>query len=79
VVGVVCDEEIEIHKGPSIMKIAERAEIVAACKWVDEVASDMVPYNPTIPLIDKLKCDFVGHGDDMVFSADGKDSYWEIK
>jgi len=38
------------------MSLAERMEIVAACKWVDEVATDGIPYNPTLGLIDKLNC-----------------------
>jgi len=59
--------------------LEERAEIVAACKWVDEVAIDAIPYNPSIELIDKLNCPFVAHGDDMALSADGTDSYSIIK
>ena len=53
--------------------------IVAACKWVDEVATDHIPYNPTIELIDKLNCQYVAHGDDLALGADGEDSYYEIK
>jgi len=79
VVGVICLEEIEFHKGPPVMSLEERVEIVAACKWVDEIASDAIPYNPTIELLDKLNCGFVAHGDDLALGADGVDSYYEIK
>lgn len=61
------------------MSLEERAEIVGACKWVDEIAADAIPYNPTIDLIDKLNCPFVAHGDDLALSADGEDSYSIIK
>jgi ethanolamine-phosphate cytidylyltransferase len=79
VVGVISDEEIEFHKGPPVMSLAERSEIVAACKWVDEIATDNIPYNPTLPLMDKLNCQYVAHGDDLALGADGQDSYYEIK
>lgn len=61
------------------MSLEERVELISACKWVDEVVSDNVPYNPTIELIDKLKCPFVAHGDDLALSADGTDCYSIIK
>lgn len=61
------------------MNLQERLEIVSACKWVDEVASDNIPYNPTIELIDKLNCQYVAHGDDLALSADGTDCYSIIK
>jgi len=79
VVCVICNEEIEHHKGPPVMDLAERAEIISACRWVDEVATDNIPYNPSIELIDRLNCQYVAHGDDMALSADGTDSYYEIK
>lgn len=74
VVGVNSDEDITKHKGPPIMDIHERAALVAACKWTDEVAPD-TPYVPTIELIDNLNCEFVGHGDDIIYGADGKSIY----
>lgn len=79
VIGVVSDEEVIYHKGPPVMNLAERVEIVSACKWVDEVAADNIPYNPTIPLIDALNCQYVAHGDDLALSADGTDCYSVIK
>ena len=92
VVGVVSDEEVIFHKGfvyvfykinkiysPPVMSLAERVEIVSACKWVDEIAADNIPYNPTIELIDTLNCQYVAHGDDLALSADGTDCYSVIK
>ncbi len=61
------------------MNLQERMEIVSACKWVDEVAADNIPYNPTIELIDRLNCQYVAHGDDLALSADGTDCYSIIK
>lgn len=60
------------------MDISERVELARACKWVDEVAEN-VPYNPTMELIEKINCQYVAHGDDMIMSADGMDSYYWIK
>jgi len=79
VIGVVSDEEVIHHKGPPVMNLQERVEIVSACKWVDEVATDDIPYNPTIELIDRLNCQYVAHGDDLALSADGTDCYSIIK
>lgn len=79
VMGVVSDYEVEVTKGPPVMNLKERVELISACKWVDEVASDDIPYSPSIELIDKLNCQFVGHGDDLALSADGTDCYSIIK
>ena len=37
VVGVCSDEEIKKYKGPPLMTVVERADIIKGCKWVDEV------------------------------------------
>lgn len=37
VVGVISDKEVSMYKGPPILSWEERAEIIRACKWVDEV------------------------------------------
>ncbi len=51
VVAIISDEEVKQNKGPPILKWEERAELIRACKWVDEVVvSDS--YNPTIALLD---------------------------
>jgi ethanolamine-phosphate cytidylyltransferase len=78
VVGVHSDEEIMRNKGPPVMQDEERKAVVAACKWVDEVAFG-TPYVPSVELLDQLNCDFVVHGDDMATSPDGVDVYEEVK
>lgn len=78
VVGVISDEAIFQNKGPFIMPLWERIELVKACKWVDEIVEG-VDYNPTIALIDKINCSHVGHGDDIAKDGSGQDSYYEIK
>lgn len=69
-VGVISDEAIELNKGPCIMKLKERAALVRACKWADEVVEG-IDYNPTIELIDKINCSHCVHGDDIAIAADG--------
>ena len=60
------------------MKWEERAELIRACKWVDEAVVSNT-YNPTIELLDENNCDYCVHGDDPVFNADGSDSYGSFK
>eukprot|EP01117_Protostelium_nocturnum_P000886 TRINITY_DN11224_c0_g1_i1.p1 TRINITY_DN11224_c0_g1~~TRINITY_DN11224_c0_g1_i1.p1 ORF type:complete len:376 (+),score=122.75 TRINITY_DN11224_c0_g1_i1:91-1218(+) len=78
VVGVHSDEEIRLHKGPPVMSEEERYEAVAACKWVDEVVRG-APYVTQLSLLEKYDIDFCAHGDDIVTSADGTDTYHEMK
>merc|ERR1712032_822498 len=40
VVGVNSDSDVEKAKGPPLMNVQERANLVRACKWVDEVVID---------------------------------------
>ncbi len=37
------------------------------------------PYDPSLELLLKLKCDFCVHGDDISTTADGKDAFAELK
>lgn len=78
VVGVNSDSDVEKAKGPTLMNVHERANLVRACKWVDEVVID-TPYSPTIPLLDSLDIDFCCHGDDPCFNENGEDAYGEMK
>lgn len=41
--GVTGDEDMRKFKGPTVMSGAERAEVVRACKYVDEVIEDCPP------------------------------------
>lgn len=67
VIGPNSDAEIEMNKGPTIMNGKERAEIVRALKWGDEVAPD-TPYQPSEALLDSLNCQSYIHGDDPCMS-----------
>jgi len=79
IVGVHSDEEIAYHKRLPVMNNEERLAAVKACKWVDEIVFD-VPYSPTNALLDRddIKADFVAHGDDIPYDADGRSCYEEV-
>lgn len=51
VVGVNSTEDITRSKGPPILNLEERSEIIRACKWVSEVAEG-TQYTPSLELID---------------------------
>ena len=51
---------------------------VAACKWVDEVVPG-APYVTSLEWMNKYNCDTCIHGDDLVTTPDGRDTYQEIK
>ncbi|KAL8433543.1 hypothetical protein ACSSS7_003834 [Eimeria intestinalis] len=77
VVGVNSDIETYAAKGCwPIYTQEERAEIVASCKWVDEVVVG-TPYEVSTQLLDTLACEAAAHGDDWVVGADGRDAYAE--
>lgn len=69
---------MSLNKGPPILNQEERAELIRACKWVDE-AVIVNSYNPTLEMLDSVDCDFCVHGDDPVLNADGSDSYQPFK
>mmetsp|Transcript_39535 Transcript_39535/g.60369 ORF Transcript_39535/g.60369 Transcript_39535/m.60369 type:complete len:387 (-) Transcript_39535:75-1235(-) len=70
VVGVNSDADLEKTKGPTIMKVHERAEILRHCKFVDELIPDTV-YTPDLELLKKLDCTFYAHGDDPAIDHTG--------
>jgi len=74
VVGVNSDEGIAVHKGPPVMNLKERCTLVEACKWTDELAAG-TPYVADIALLDSLNCQYIGHGDDIIYGPDGKSIY----
>ncbi|CAD5220915.1 unnamed protein product [Bursaphelenchus xylophilus] len=78
VVGVHNDEEITKHKGPPVFNQNERYRMVRGIKWVDEIVED-APYSTTIETLDKYDCDFCVHGNDITLTADGVDTYAEVK
>ncbi|XP_058030088.1 ethanolamine-phosphate cytidylyltransferase isoform X2 [Ahaetulla prasina] len=78
IVGVHTDGEISKHKGPPVFTQEERYKMVKAIKWVDEIVQG-APYVTTLETLDKYNCDFCVHGDDITLTADGKDTYEEVK
>ncbi|EPB80572.1 cytidyltransferase domain protein [Ancylostoma ceylanicum] len=78
IVGVHNDEEISLHKGPPVFNEQERYRMVEGIKWVDEVVED-APYVTTVETLNRYDCDFCVHGDDITLTADGKDTYEEVK
>jgi len=65
IIGPNSDEEIERAKGPTILNGQERAEVLRALKWGEEVVVD-TPYDPSIEVLDQFNCQFYIHGDDPV-------------
>ncbi|CAJ0606220.1 unnamed protein product [Cylicocyclus nassatus] len=78
VAGVHSDAEILFNKGPPVFNEQERYRMVKGIKWVDEVVEN-VPLTTSIETLDRYNCDFCVHGDDPSISADGKDTFEEVK
>jgi len=78
IVGVHSDAEITKNKGPPVMNEEERYRAVESCKWVDEVVRG-APYVTSLEMMDKYNADFCAHGDDLVTTSDGTDTYHEVK
>lgn len=74
VAGVHSDEEIELNKGPTVMKLNERAIAIKYNKWVDKVVLN-APYVTDPKWMDKENCFWVVHGDDITTDANGNDCY----
>ena len=72
VVGPNSDEEILMHKGPTVLSSEERAFICRSLKWTDEVYQD-APYVVSEDVLDGLNCQFYVHGDDPVYDLEGND------
>eukprot|EP01084_Bolivina_argentea_P269344 457730_1 len=77
VVGVHSDEEIARNKREPVMNNEQRMAAVKACKWADEIVFG-VPYAPTLELIDKHRCDYIAHGDDIPMAANGQSAYHDV-
>ncbi|KAE9550053.1 hypothetical protein FO519_006732 [Halicephalobus sp. NKZ332] len=78
IAGVHTDEEITRHKGPPVFSQEERYRMVKGIKWVDEVVEG-APYVTTVETLDKYDCDFCVHGNDITLTAEGVDTYAEVK
>ena len=79
VMGVIADEEIRRCKGPPVMNQDERAAMIEACRWVDEVVVG-VEYYVTPEILARVGCDYVAHGDDVAIRKDtGRDAYEDVR
>lgn len=72
VAGVNSDADLLKTKGPTVMNIKERCEIIRHCKFVQQIAQDTI-YTPTYELLDKLGCKYYAHGDDPCIDSEGVD------
>ena len=70
VCGVNSDDDLLKTKGPTIMNIKERHELMKHCKFVDEVIED-TPYSPSLQFLEDINCQFYAHGDDPCFDSNG--------
>jgi glycerol-3-phosphate cytidylyltransferase-like family protein len=64
IVGVVSDENVLTYKPAPIMTLAERCEMLSACRLVDRVIPDP-PLFCTCAFLDEIGAEFACHGDDM--------------
>lgn len=78
VAGVNSDEDVIKNKGPPILNLKERCEILKHCKFVDEVAPGTA-YTPTFEMLKELNCGFYAHGDDPCINSDGVDITLKFK
>jgi ethanolamine-phosphate cytidylyltransferase len=77
VAGINSDEELVQNKGPVILNLQERSEILRHCKFIDEVAPG-TKYRPDEELLKELDCSFYAHGDDPTFDHNGIDITEEL-
>lgn len=64
VIGVLSDETVASYKRVPILTMEERASVIAACKYVDEVILDP-PLRTSKEWLEEHKIDIVVHGDDF--------------
>ena len=73
VVGVICDADVFVNKGPTVFNEQERCSQLAECKWVNEVHI-VDTYDVQISDMDRFNCEFYAHGDDAALNKDGIDA-----
>jgi len=68
IVGVLSDETATAYKRRPIMTLAERVEVIEACRYVDEVIPD-APNRITQAFLAEHRVSLVVHGDDVTAGA----------
>jgi ethanolamine-phosphate cytidylyltransferase len=76
--GVHNDDEITRNKAPPVFTLAERMEVITACKWVT-AAIPNAPFSPDLEWMDRYQCDVSVHGDDLVITEGGFDCHKIVK
>lgn len=64
IIGVLSDEDVESYKRVPILTLQERAAVISACRYVDEVVV-APPLRLTKEWIEEHEIDLVVHGDDF--------------
>ena len=64
IAGVCADDLVTTYKRRPVLSLAERCEVVAACRFVDEVIPG-APSPVTESFVLEHAIDYVVHGDDM--------------
>ena len=64
IIGVLSDETVATYKRIPILTMKERAAVIEACKYVDEVIMDP-PLRTSKEWLKEHKIDIVVHGDDF--------------
>jgi ethanolamine-phosphate cytidylyltransferase/choline-phosphate cytidylyltransferase len=75
VVGIHSDEAAERYKRRPIMTMQERAAVVAACRYVDEVVPD-APLAVDREWLERHRIHLVVHGDD--FDDDQRSRFYRV-
>jgi glycerol-3-phosphate cytidylyltransferase len=75
VVGIHSDEDATGYKRRPVMTMQERAEVVRACRYVDEVITDAPLVIPE-EWVRRHRIDLVVHGDD--FGAEEIERYYAV-
>lgn len=78
IAGVHGDADIMQNKGKPVMDQVERARMISAVRWVDEIQEN-VPYGNILNTLNDYNCNFCVHGDDIARDANGNDIYQECK
>ncbi|MEM7532751.1 MAG: adenylyltransferase/cytidyltransferase family protein [Chloroflexota bacterium] len=75
IVGISADEDLISYKRKPILSTEERAAVVGACRYVDEVLPN-APFRITRSVIEEYKIDLVVHGDD--FSTETLEYFYHV-